>query len=441
MTKDKSFWIKISVAGVLIVAIIVTAVVMIVSLKKEDRYKEHMRIAEAAYEDMDYEKMIEAYEAAIELMPEDPDAYLALAEYYMEVGEYEEAESVAKKGYRKSGSGRLNNMLGDIEAKIYYPMVYNGAEMDWLEEEDQLVLRNNTFAELSEFCFQQYVDAYGDADVKYMSAEEGCRVKFKGLNAYAYFKNTTDNKKALDSTSKKPVKNAKPYKIVVMNPQLLFVGLEGAVKNDVLEELFKVPGKVTTVDGKYYYSVEYMDCIVLVPTDEAGNLVNANAQIELQPMNLVSDWEEVVVEEEEEEVPTFRLGGQDYTYDITSLYIYGETLHDLTPLKDCEYLEDIVFVNCYIEGMDPLKDCDALVSLDLRFSSGDMDLGCLAGLSNLKYLGFHECTDINDLSPIMNLELYVLHPCGSSVSIEQCIEYQERHPNCEVWFDYEYPIH
>ena len=98
MKKLKNFWIKISVAVVLCVAVITTAVVIILSMKKEDRYHEQMKVAEAAYADMDYEKMIEAYEAAIELMPEEADAYIALAEYYMESGDYEEAEEIADKG-------------------------------------------------------------------------------------------------------------------------------------------------------------------------------------------------------------------------------------------------------------------------------------------------------------------------------------------------------
>lgn len=440
MRKGKKFWIKISVASVALIVILTAAAVMVISAQKEKRYHEQMDIAEAAYEDMDYEKMIDAYEEAIELMPKESEAYVALAEYYMEEGEYEEAEEIADKGYRYSGSGRLYSLIIDIEAKIDWLMNYGDEELVWLEEDDNVVLRNETFTEISEFCYQQYVNEYGTATTKYMSAEEGVRVKFGGLNAYAYFKNTDDNKNAVNTVTKKPEKNAKPYKVIVMSPEMLFVGLDNGVGSDMLEKLFRQEGTLTPEDDGYVLTVEYMDCHVLIPTDESGNLIAENAKIELQPMNLVSDWVEEVAVEEEDDVETFELGGETYTYDITSIYIYGKTLEDLSPLKDCKKLQDIVFVNCDIDDLSPLSGCQALVSLDLRFSTGGLDLDCLSNLNNLKYLGFHECRDIDDLSPIMDLDLYVLHPCGSSVSKEQCIEYQEKHPDCEVWFDYYYPI-
>lgn len=441
MKKGKSFWIKISVAIVLCVAVITTAVVIILSMKKEDRYHEQMKVAEAAYADMDYEKMIEAYEAAIELMPEEADAYIALAEYYMEIGDYEEAEEIADKGYRYSGSGRLYSMSIDIEAEIDWMMEYGDEELVWLEEnDDEILLRNNTFIEISEFCYQQYINAYGDSTVKTVSSGDGVQVKFNGLNAHAYFKNTDENKKAIDSVSKKPAKNAKPYKVVVNDPKLLFVGFEKGVSYEMLVNLFKHDGVLSEGENQTILTFEYMDCRILIPTDDKGNLINPNAKIELQPLNLISNWEEEEEVEEEDEEDTFELGGEIYTYDITSIYIYGKSLDDLTPLADCSKLTDITFVSCDIDDLSPISGCKKLENLDLSFSTGDLDLDCLSGLHNLKYLEFHECRDIDDLSPIMDLDLYILHPCGSSVSREQCIEYQEKHPDCEVWFDYYYPI-
>ncbi|MBO5460399.1 MAG: tetratricopeptide repeat protein [Ruminococcus sp.] len=440
MKNKKRFWISIAVAGVLIVAVIAAAVVIILSQQKEDRYYEQMKSAKAYMDDMDYRAMVRAYEEAIELMPEDPDAYIALAEHYMEQGEYEDAEEIAEKGYENTGSTRLHRLLVKIGDEIL--VVETEGETAVVEGEDSptITVRNNVVSEVSEFCYQQYVNEYGDADIKYLSKEEGCRVKFKGLNAYLYFKNTSENKNAVDNTSKKPTKNAKPYKVAIVNPQIMFVGFNGYISNEMVCKLFGmnyVP-PVEQEGNKYYILFEYIGCEIKIPTDSQGNVYDAKAQIELYPTNLISSW--VEPEEIEEDDNTFELAGNRYSYDITSLYIYGETLDDLSPLAECKSLRTIQFYACDIGDLSPLSGCDALEILDLGYSTGNLDLSCLANLTNLRILEFHECKDISDISCIMNLELEVLHPCGSSVSKEQCIEYQERHPNCEVWFDYYYPI-
>lgn len=92
MKKKKTLWIVIPVACVMIVAVIAVAVLLISLQKKEDRYYEQIQAAKRYLNEADYEKMISAYEMAIELKPEDPDAYIGLVEYYLEEGEYYEAK-------------------------------------------------------------------------------------------------------------------------------------------------------------------------------------------------------------------------------------------------------------------------------------------------------------------------------------------------------------
>ena len=166
-------------------------------------------------------------------------------------------------------------------------------------------------------------------------------------------------------------------------------------------------------------------------------MCDGDALIELYPLNLDSDWEEEEQEEEEEiDDGTFVLAGETYTYDVESIYIYNATLNNIEPLYECKKLRSVMFINCTIADLSPLAGCTALQEFNLQDSIGNLDLSCLSGLSSLKYLGFHECRDIDDLSPIMNLDLYLLHPCGPEVPYEQVEEYMNRHPGCEVWFDY-----
>ena len=324
--------------------------------KKEDRYYEQIQAAKRYLNEADYEKMISAYEMAIELKPEDPDAYIGLVEYYLEEGEYYEAKSIARTGLIKTN-----------------------------------------------------------------------------------FKNDASHSNMVDSYNKRPTKTAKPYKVEITKPSVLFVGYDGYITSERIGEMFNIePGNALEQEGDSYFLVfDYLGCTVKIETDQKGNVCDKDALIELYPLNLDSDWEEEEQEEEEEiDDGTFVLAGETYTYDVESIYIYNATLNNIEPLYECKKLKSVMFINCTIADLSPLAGCTALQELNLQDSTGNLDLSCLSGLSSLKYLEFHECRDIDDLSPIMNLELYLLHPCGSEVPYEQVEEYMNRHLGCEVWFDY-----
>ena len=324
--------------------------------KKEDRYYEQIQAAKRYLNEADYEKMISAYEMAIELKPEDPDAYIGLVEYYLEEGEYYEAKSIARTGLIKTN-----------------------------------------------------------------------------------FKNDASHSNMVDSYNKRPTKTAKPYKVEITKPSVLFVGYDGYITSERIGEMFNIePDNALEQEGDSYFLVfDYLGCTVKIETDQKGNVCDKDALIELYPLNLDSDWEEEEQEEEEEiDDGTFVLAGETYTYDVESIYIYNATLNNIEPLYECKKLKSVMFINCTIADLSPLAGCTALQEFNLQDSTGNLDLSCLSGLSSLKYLGFHECRDIDDLSPIMNLDLYLLHPCGSEVPYEQVEEYMNRHPGCEVWFDY-----
>lgn len=447
MKKKKTLLIVIPVACVLITAVIAAAVLLISSQKKEDRYYEQMQAAKRYLSEENYEKVISAYEMAIELKPEDPDAYIGLAEYYLEEGEYYEAKSVARTGLIKTNNKRLQDLIILIDDRRAEQFQQTGevVAVDTQEEVNQenmdsVLVRNDVIGMVAEYCYQQYANEYKQVDVKYISLEEGCQVRFKGLEIYAYFKNDASHSDMVDSYNKRPTKTAKPYKVEITKASVLFMGFDGYITSERMADIFNINPENVLVqeEGRYFLVFDYLGCTVKIETDQEGNMCDGDAVVELYPLNLDSDWEEEEEEEEEEEIDdgTFVLAGETYTYDVESIYIYNATLNNIDPLYECKKLKSIMFINCYIADLSPLAGCSALQELNLEYSTGDLDLSCLSGLDSLKYLEFHECTDIDDLSPIMNLDLYLLHPCGSSVSYEQVEEYMYRHPNCEVWFDY-----
>lgn len=455
MKKNRWLWILVPLLSVLIVFLIVLAVLLITSQNTENRYYKQMEVAEVYMEDMDYENMVQAYETAIELMPEDPDAYIALSEFYLEQGKYFDAISMAEKGLENTGSRRLERLITKIElSRVNMTADQKDVQVDSITHEQenapQLLIKRNIIGNISEYCYQQYINEYGKSEVKYISEEVGYRVKFQNLSVYAYFKNSPEIGKIIDSVSKKPLPNAKPYKVEVLNPILLFVGFENYISSERLSELFSIlPASVLTeIDGSYYLVFEYLGCEFKIETDAEGNIVKSDPVIEMNPLNPVSDWKEEKNEEadkadEDENTVsnnTFVLGGQVYSYDVTEIIISYEVLEDLSPLQNCKNLKSISFYNCKIGDMSPLKNCTALEYLDIDLSYGDLDITYVANLPKLRFLSFHECKEIDDISCLFDKELDILHPCGSSVTIEQCIEYQEKYPDCEVWFDYNYPM-
>lgn len=448
MKRNKLLWVVIPVGGILIAAIVAAAVLLLTLQKKESRYYEQINSARIYMEQADYSKMISAYEAAIELRPEEPEAYIDLAEYYLQDGKYYEASEIATLGLLRTNNVRLEDLIKLIDSQRTekFKEQTDGEAVEETETEEvksaaeNLLLRNNVIGMIGDYCFQQYANDYKQVDVSYVSAEEGYQVRFKGLNIYAYFKNTSEFSEMVDEYSKKPLPKAKPYKVTVLSPDVLFLGFEGYADSAKLAELFNITptSALTEENGAFYLVFDYLGCTIKIETDSNGNISKEKPVIELYPLNLVSDWEEEEETEEEEDVDdgTFVLAGETYTYDVQQIYITNAVLDNLEPLSQCKKLKSIMFIQCQISDLSPLSGCTALEELNLQGSTGNLDLSCLSGLSSLKYLGFHECGDIYDISGIMDLDLELLHPCGSSVSYEQCVEYQNRHPECEVWFDY-----
>lgn len=436
-----------SLTILMIVAIICGTVYLIFSQKKENRYYEQLGVAKMYLEQADYEKIVRAYEQAIELKPEEPEAYVELANYYLQEGKYYESLEIARLGVLRTKDTDLQDLIVFInnsrteEFEKAKEKLHSEEKNTDEESSRKVVLRKNVVDMAGEYCFQQYVNEYKQMDIRYISQEAGYQVKFKGLEADLYFKNIQEYGQMIDEYEKKPMPKAKPYKVIIRNPEELFVRFEGYIENSRLEKMFdiEVSDALMEEEGKYYLSFEFLGCDIKISTDHRGNISEETKTIELSPLNLISDWEEPEQEEEETEPDTFVLAGETYTYDVTDIYIYNAVLDDLSPLAQCKNLRTIEFIGCQISDLSPLSGCSALEELNLEYSTGGLELSCLSGLTSLKYLGFHECKDIADLSPVMDLELELLHPCASSVSYEQCMEYLQLHPDCEVWFDY-YPM-
>lgn len=445
MKKDRKIWVVI-VSGILIAAIIVGTVSVVSSQKKDQHYYDQMKRAKYYLDEMNYENVIEAYKTAIELKPEDPEAYIGLAEAYMNNQQYYEAKSVAELGLVRIGDSRFTDLMKLIELarmgdwqKQPEVNLLNKDQIAEGADSEKLAVRPGIIGTIADFCYQEYVNTYGEADMSYVSAEEGYKAKFKGLKAYAYFRNTPENKSIINEATRIPGKLAKPYKVIVPDLSLIFVGFEGYISYDKLCSIFGVSMKPVYDEGTntYYLNFEYLNCHFRVETDAKGNIYKKDLELEVSPLNPIKDdWVEETEEDEEEEenVGSFTLGGETYNYDVTVIQIYGIYLPDISELENCKKLETLYLVDCGITDISPLSGCENLVELCLD-DNPFTDLSPLAGLKKLRYLQFHE-SGVTDISSIYDLDLDFFNPCSDGITYEQVFEYKERHPECICYYDY-----
>ncbi|MCR4642114.1 MAG: zinc-ribbon domain-containing protein [Lachnospiraceae bacterium] len=106
----------IAVASVFLLAVILIAVFVFGSTER--RYEKQLRLAERYLDEMDYDKAIAAYEAAIAIDSMREDAYLGLADVYLAMEDSEAAVDILEEGYEVSGIRRLRSKKEKIQEKL-----------------------------------------------------------------------------------------------------------------------------------------------------------------------------------------------------------------------------------------------------------------------------------------------------------------------------------
>lgn len=446
MKKSKNLWLLFVSAGVLITAIVIVTAVIVSGRMKTDKYYRQITLAEQYMAEKNYDKVIEAYEAAIEFKPDEVSAYEALADVYMEKGDFKSAAYIAQLGFDRTQSRILVYLIQDIQnARISYIKAEKEiTEPDDLQmyndaSDEMTVVRYDVISKVADYCFIEYEHDYGDAGIRKISKEEGYGAKFKGLAAEAYFKNSDETLEAIDEIRMKPQNKAKPYKLVLGSPTVLFVSYTGYVEKAHLDAMFdtKIIPAYDKESKKYYAVFNYGGCRFKLEVDGSGNMTGERPYIELGPLNLIKeDYEETQMqtETETEEANTFELGGTRYSYDVEEIYIYDTPLSDISPLSQCKNLKTLYLVDCGITDISPLAGCESLEKLCLDYNPFS-DLTPLSGLKNLKYLQFHEA-GVTDISPVMGLELEFFNPCSPGLDEAQVQAYKDAHPDCICYFDY-----
>ena len=105
------------IAAVAVLAVLIfTLSAVAIYNSPEKKYDRQLSLAERFLDELDYEKAIAAYKAAIEIDPNNPEAYKMLAELYLAMDDRDSAMETVRAGIDASGDEVLSAMLTEISA-------------------------------------------------------------------------------------------------------------------------------------------------------------------------------------------------------------------------------------------------------------------------------------------------------------------------------------
>ncbi len=129
------------IAAVVVLAVLIFAVSAVaVYNSPTKKYDRQLSLAERYLDDLDYEKAIAAYKAAIEIDPINPEAYKALAELYLAMDDSFSAQNTVQAGINASGDASLTAMLTEMTAE----QNASGTPEENVPEEPQVTTGNIT---------------------------------------------------------------------------------------------------------------------------------------------------------------------------------------------------------------------------------------------------------------------------------------------------------
>lgn len=106
------------VALILGIVLIALLVIFVPKAAKAKSVEKQLSLGEKYIDELDYEQAIASYLAVIEIDPKNEDAYLALADIYMEMGEYEKAEEILEQAEEEILSKDIWEKQQDVEEAI-----------------------------------------------------------------------------------------------------------------------------------------------------------------------------------------------------------------------------------------------------------------------------------------------------------------------------------
>ncbi len=172
------------IAAILLTAGIVIAVVLIVrSNDTQRKLNEQLELGARYLAELDYDRAVSAYGAALEIDPLNTEAYIGLSNAYSAQGKYEEASELLKQGFELNADPKLSEQAVSVSlewtdtlvAQELYEeaILHMTAALEWtgdgrirtrVEEVEELIRRKEEDREWQELCnaFLKKVSEYMD---------------------------------------------------------------------------------------------------------------------------------------------------------------------------------------------------------------------------------------------------------------------------------------
>lgn len=277
-------------AGILVIIIAAGAFLFVSGRMKENNYSEAIAGAEKYLASNNYEDAVIEYKKAISVNPKDDEAYLALADVYVEQEESSKAKAILKKGLEKTSSVKIRRMLSSLNARNLVAIMNDGekeqeAAVDLLTASEDIAWNTSFMQQIAGFSFSDYKDKFGRVESSEMDDAGYLKVVHAGLDGTCYYRNTDDNKEIVDISRKTPTPAGMPEKISLNSLGTMFRNFEGGVSLSRLEMFLGEKVTPENKDGRYYVQTATEDCIIRIETDSAGNVISANAWNEIILLN------------------------------------------------------------------------------------------------------------------------------------------------------------
>ncbi len=266
---------------------------------REKTYTETVAGAEKYLAAENYEDAVVVYRQAIELDPEQEDAYLKLADVYLKQDDVSGAVAVLREGAGRIRSPRITLMLSRLtgragaEREDKTKNLAAGMNPEEIEQASANVAWNISFLQMLEtFTYDDYRDEFGAAG-RIAEDEEGyLEVEHKNFDGVCYYRDTEDGRAVIDAGRGTPAGEGMPQKVTLHSLGLLFRNFEGAVSLSRLRSMTGTQLEPETADGRTVVEFEYRDVLMRFETDADGNIVSPDAWNELVPLNANQEQKE-----------------------------------------------------------------------------------------------------------------------------------------------------
>lgn len=133
--KSKGTALLLLIMGIELALFAVLAAGIIAAGGSAGKLQEQLDLGAKYLDDMDYDRALVAFNAALSIEPQSVDAYLGIVEVYIRTNEFEDALAYAKEGYDVTGDERLKEKIdmiesGDIFASNGWEMKMSGYDGD-----------------------------------------------------------------------------------------------------------------------------------------------------------------------------------------------------------------------------------------------------------------------------------------------------------------------